>query len=158
MEYSPNYPLDIITRKDIISEIANSTEEYYILDDIVHGIELNAKNAILENKTCNIPYLGSFRFNHKECYTKHADELRAAKPFLSDIEYIMYKKETLRNEVMKVEWNRKMKAYSNINANKFPKLFKAHVKEAGIKKARMIMAMMYLRPKTLAMGESMIIL
>jgi nucleoid DNA-binding protein len=158
MEYSPNYPLDIITRQDIISEIADSTEEYYMLDDIVRGIELNAKNAILENKTCNIPYLGSFRFNHRECYMKHADELKAAKPFLSEIEYIMYKKETLRNEVMLVEWNRKMKAYSNINANKFPKLYRTYVKQMGTSKARMIMAMMYLKPKTLPMGESMIVL
>jgi hypothetical protein len=158
MEYSPNYPLDIVTRPEILAEIANSTEEYYIIEDIILGIETNAKQAILDDKTCNIPYLGTFMHNNMDCFFANAAKIREAKTRLDPVRFIQYKRELLGDAVRQKEWNRRVKANASGNINRFPKLYKTLCKEKGEFGAYIYMAMMPTEKKLLARGESMIVL
>jgi hypothetical protein len=118
--YSPNYALDVTTREDILSNIANSTDEWYRIDDIVRNIEGTAKRCIKEDLTCHIPFLGTFKHNLKCCYKRNKDKIWAAKAVLDPVEFIVFKKTVLRQAVAEELEARRYKAIlpAEINKNK----------------------------------------
>jgi hypothetical protein len=118
--YSPNYALDNTTREDILGTIANSTDEWYRIDDIVRNIEGTAKKCIQNDLTCHIPFLGTFKHNFKRCYTENKDKILAAKQVLDPVEYINFKRLILRTAVAEEIEKRRYKAIlpAEINKNK----------------------------------------
>jgi hypothetical protein len=120
LKYSPNYDIDIVEREDILSTVADSTKEWYRIDDIVRNIETTAKRAIQEDLTCHIPYLGTFTHNFKKCYTENKEEILKAKATLDPVEFIIVKKKILREAVVKEKTARRFKAVlpAAINKNK----------------------------------------
>lgn len=123
IKYSPNYDIDIVTREDILSNIANSTEEWYRINDIVKNIELTAKRCIGDDLTCHIPYLGTFKHNLKCCYTRHRDEILALKRQLDPVEYIVQKKTILRQAVKEELAERRFRAILPARINKHKKWY-----------------------------------
>jgi hypothetical protein len=119
-EYSPNYALDYTTREDILSKIADSTDEWYRMDDIVRNIELTAKRCIQNDMTCHIPYMGTFRHNFKRCYTANKEKIVAARKTLDPVEFIGFRKAILRQAVIEETEKRRYKAIlpAEINKNK----------------------------------------
>jgi hypothetical protein len=138
--YSPNYPVNIIRRADIALKVANTTKEYYQLEDIISNLELDAKEDIMADRTCHIPWVGTFWHNKRICYQRCKDKLIEAKATLDPIAYINFKKETLGVECRVFDYARRRIALSGTNAKKMPKWYKYLCKRYGVEIAKTIIA------------------
>jgi hypothetical protein len=153
---SDTFEYNVVTRDDIVSKISRTVEEHYIMLDIVRNIELNAKQAILDDKECHIPYLGTFWHNRRHLYWDNIDKFKEAERTMNPVDFINYRKDVLAEACRNDDARKHFIAYRSINKNKYPKTYRFFVRKYGIKRADLLIGTMTLNKYNIPIGDTLV--
>jgi|GEM_PF-4207437 len=109
----------LVNKKDVLKTIDDNVIDKDVAYELITQLEINLGGYVAAGVAAGIPFIGRIKQRAGSlALTLHSNEIQAAKLTMDKDNYIMFRKELIREEVCKDNYNRLYKYETSMIANK----------------------------------------